>query len=124
MADRGDYVGRLASKEQERLGLPEGFEKASPWPFGRMNQEDDRAAIDDTEFYWIEGYMPIGRGYFRTLWDKGAPLYTAPPNVTQISFYWFNINSVSYCALFLSDGSAVQVTQAGVVTQIGPAGTF
>lgn len=124
MADGSDYVGRLAAKEQQRLGLPDGFEKASPWPFGSMNQEDDRAAIADSEFYWVENYIRIGGGYYRTLWDKGPPLYTAPPALTQISFFWFNVNSTLYCAVFLSDGSAVQVSTSGATVQIGPAGTF
>jgi hypothetical protein len=91
------------------MGLPQGFKAWSSFPFAGLNQSASRPAIDDKEFFWLENYLRIGDGYLRTLWDAGAAFYTAPGGKTIVSFFWFNIGAQVYVAVFLSDGTAVQV---------------
>ena len=98
-------LAKLSQAEGQRLGLPNDFKSWSPFPFAGMNQQDARTAIEDGEFYWVENFLLTGRGSYRTLWDKGAALYTASGN-TIVYFQWFNIGASSYCALFFSDGTA------------------
>jgi hypothetical protein len=109
-----------AAKQAEQFGFPAGFKAASAFPFGGMNRSDSRLAIEDKEFSWLENYIRIGKGKMRTAWDIGPALYTAPPGRTIVSFYWFNIAAGSFCAVFLSDGTVVQVAwPSGAVTVIG-----
>ncbi len=87
--------------------------------FATLNTKAQRPAIGDQEFSWIENMMPIGDGNLRTLWSNGAFLYTAPGGLTIIYLYYFNIGTVTNVAVFLSDGTAVQVnTKTAVVTTI------
>ena len=118
-------IGKMSKAEEAELGLPEGFASWSPWPFGGMNQEADRAAMADPEVWWRENYLRIGDGYLRTIWDRGEALYIAPSGLTIVSFAWYSINQTQYVAVFLSDGSGVQVQQSnGAVTTISGSGTF
>lgn len=90
-----------------------------------MNQQDSAIAIDDNEFKWLENYVRAGKGYMRAGWDIGPSLYECPPGVAIVSIYPFTIGTIFYHAVFLSDGSAVQVNAVtGVPTQIGGAGLF
>jgi hypothetical protein len=112
-------LSAVASKE---LGLPPGLKFASPWPFAGMNQQDARTAIDDKEFFWVENYLLTGNASLRTLWDIGQELYTSPAGKTIVYFAWYNIGPTYYVAVFLSDGTAVQVQQSnGAVTTISSA---
>jgi hypothetical protein len=114
-----------SEKQAEPLGLPAGFKIGNVFPFGGINLSDSRLAIADHEFSWLENYLRIGKGRMRTAWDIGPALYTAPAGRTIVSFYWFNIGPVAYCAVFLDDGTAVQVGTDGTTTPIGTtAGQF
>lgn len=118
---------KMSSKENDRLGLPDGIAFYSPFPFGTVNLSDSRSAIDDNELFYLENFIRIGKGKLRTLWDRGAPLYTVPgsTSATIVSFFWFAIGLNTYCAIFLSDGTAVQVDLTGKVTSISSVpGTF
>ncbi len=117
---------KLSQKEQQRLGLPDGFKLFSSYPFGGMNVQDSRMSVEDNEFFFRENFIRIGKGKLRTLWDKGAALYTPTPPRTIVSFYAFNIGSTDYFIVFLDNGTAVQVNNAtGAVTTISSvAGTF
>ncbi|MDE2105178.1 MAG: hypothetical protein KGL39_48570 [Patescibacteria group bacterium] len=117
-------TAKLAKAEEQRLGLPDGFQKWSAFPFLGMNLDAARNAIDDKEFQWRENYLRIGEGYLRTIWDQGTALYTAPGSLTIISFFWYNIGTTQYVAVFLSDGSGIQVDTSGNQTTMGSAGTF
>ena len=103
------YYEKISAKAAEKLGLPDGFKTFSPFPFGGMDQQASRVAIKENEFYYLENYIRIGDGKLRTVWGPGAALYTAPNGTTIVYFFWYNIGAVSYCAVFLSDGTAVQV---------------
>ena len=106
------------SRQQlEQLGLPADFKAFGAEPFGGMNWQDSRTSIGDTEFYWLENFVKLGSGRLRTLYDHGPALYTAAGQ-TIVYFAWFNIGPVYYCAVFFSDGTAVQVDVNGAVTTI------
>ena len=90
-----------------------------------LNQHEQRASIEDQECYWMEGFVPLGKGNARTIYDKGAALYTTTGTLSIIYDFPFNIGTNFYHAVFLSDGSAVQVTNPGGGTAvIGTAATF
>ena len=92
--------------------------------FGSLNTKVTRPAVGETEFFWTQNWMPIAVGRLRTLYAEGATLYTAS-GATVIYLYSYILNSVPYWAVFLSDGSAVQVQVSnGATTVIGIAGTF
>ena len=111
--------------------LPEHFAGAEPKTFvlekfGGLNTKANRPAIGDQEFSWLENLMPIGDGNLRCLPTNGPVLYTAGAGLSIIYFYCFNIASNVYAAVFLNDGSAVQVnlTTAAVVTMAPPSTFF
>jgi len=115
----------ISAKAGQALGLPPGFKVHSPFPFKGMNLHDAPHAIEDQEFTWIENFVRLGNGSFRTLWDKGPASYTAPSGKTIVYFSFYTLATSYYCAIFLSDGSAVQLDMTSLATTtIGPAGTF
>ena len=117
---------KLSQSAQAKLGLPEGFQLYSPFPFGGMNQQASRIAMADSEFYWRENFIRIGDGNLRTVWDVGHPLYTKTGSATIVSFFFYYIGPVAYVVVFFSDGTAKQVRQSdGAVTSISSvANTF
>ncbi|MDE2103318.1 MAG: hypothetical protein KGL39_39120, partial [Patescibacteria group bacterium] len=87
--------------------------------FGSLNTKATRPGIGDSEFSWIENFMPIGDSNMRTLWAEDDPLYTAGAGKEIIFYYSFNIADTSYIAVFLDDGTAYQVRVSdGAVTTI------
>ena len=117
---------QLPAAAQAKLGLPDGFRTYSPFPFGGVNLQSSPIAIADQEFSYMENFLRLGDGYLRTTWDVGPPLFTAfdPVNNPIVSFFFFTIATTYYVAVFLKDGSALQVDMAGHAIGIGPAGTF
>jgi hypothetical protein len=114
-----------SARANAALKLPDGFKTYSPYPFGGMNTEASAVAIDDKEFIWRENFIKLGDGNLRTVWDVGTPLYTAPDGHKIVWFGFYSINAAYYCAVFLDDGSAIQVnTQTLAQVLIGSAGTF
>ena len=93
--------------------------------FSTLNTKPSRPAIEPDEMYICDGFMPLGKGNLRTLPGVGPSIYTAPSGLT-ISWFWFgNIIAVSYCMVFLSDGSIVAVnTLTQTTATIAPAGTI
>jgi hypothetical protein len=121
----GQQGSQLSKAAQARLGLPEGFQVWSAGKLGGMNQQDARTAMEDQEFFWLENVLLVGKGQFRTLWDRGADLYTQTGN-TVLSFFPFIQNQTPYHMVFFTDGTAVAVNQltAAVVTVSNTPGTF
>jgi hypothetical protein len=84
--------------EEENLYRPPG-----PGPnvfdgFSTLNTQGSRPGIDDHECWWLDGFMPIGRSYIRTLWGVGPPLFVSghlippgppapPPQVMREDIY-------------------------------------
>lgn len=91
--------------------------------FNSLNTKAQRPAIEDEEFSWLENFMPIGDGNLRTTPSNGSPLFTAAGGLTVVYLFFFNIGSNSFVAVFLSDGTAVQVnTTTAVQTPISNVG--
>lgn len=99
--------GNAAGTAQQDLGLPKGLKTYTPFPFGGMNLQASGPAIADQEFQWIENFFRLGDGNLRAAWDVGPSLYTAAGSIVYYSFY--TIGETFYCAVFLNDGSAVQI---------------
>ena len=119
-----DPRAQAAAAAQNSKGLPQGFKTFTPFPFAGMNVTDSPTAIDDKEFTYMENFLRIGAGQLRTAWDVGTPIYRASAG-TIVYFIFYNIGTTNYVAVFLSDGSAVQVRLSDLhQTTIGPAGTF
>ena len=115
----------ISAKAGQALGLPPGFKVHSPFPFKGMNLHDAPHAIEDQEFTWIENFVRLGNGSLRTLWDKSPSFYTAPTGLSIVYFAFYTLATTGYCAIFLSDGSAIQLNMTSfATTTIGPASTF
>lgn len=103
-------TAKLMAAEQKAFGISPGFKSYSPAPFGSMNQQStSRQGMEDNEFWWRENFIKTGPMCLRSLWDQGAPIYTAPTGKTIEYFFFFNIGIANYVAIFLSDGTAVQI---------------
>lgn len=78
--------------------------------FGGLDTKSKRPAIKPDDFFWLENWIPIGPGNLRTLYDREAtPIYTATSPRTIIYYAFYNIGADRYCAVFLDNGTAVQV---------------
>ena len=119
-------IAEFSAKEQQKLGLPDGWKVFSAFPFGSMNQEDSRIGTPDNELYWVENFIKTGAGRMRTLWDHGTAIYTAATGRTIVSFFFFNIAAVQYAAVFLDNGTAdqVQVNNQAITHISTTPGTF
>ena len=101
---------QISQAAARALNLPDGFKTYSPYPFGGLNLQSSPIAIGDQEFTYVENFFKLGDGYLRTAWDVGPPLYTlTTPGLSIVSFFFYTIGTNYYVAVFLSDGSAVQV---------------
>jgi hypothetical protein len=115
----------ISGKAGQALGLPPGFKIHSPFPFKGMNFQDAPHAIEDQEFVWIENFVRLGNGRLRSVGDNGPSIYTAPTGLNIVYFRFYTLAVTQYCAIFLSDGSAIQLTvDTREQKTIGPAGTF
>jgi len=118
-------MANVVDQASRGMGLPNHWKFFSPYPFSGINLQSSPVAVNDQEFLWVENFLKLGDGYLRTAWGPGAAFYTAPTGKTIISFNWYVIGESDYVAVFLSDGSAVQVAwPGGAQTVIGPAATF
>ena len=108
----------------QSLGIPPGTKWYSPYPFAGMNQLASPTSMSDQEFQWVENFLRLGDGKLRTAWDIGSPLYSVSSGATIVKHFWYTIGTIYYVAVFLSDGSAVQVDMSGNQTVIGNAGLF
>lgn len=119
--------GQFAQKVEQSLGIIPGTKLWSPFPFAGLNLNDSPPAIDDKEFSYMENFVRLGNGYLRTQWDVGSALFTATSAGTILPyFFWYNIGAIDYVAVFVTDGTAIQVQQSnGAITTIsGQGNTF
>ena len=93
--------------------------------FEGINTLSPRPAIQDKQCTIMDGFMPVGPNYARTLPDVGAPIYTSA-TAGKVAFFNFgNISTNPVMIMFLTDGSVIQVnTLTKVATQMAPAGTI
>lgn len=104
--------------------LPAGPPK--PFVFDQfmgINTSTTRAGVDERQAYWLDGFMPIGPRFLRTMYDIGAAIHTE--STLQIAFFDFgNIAGTPYCIVVHTDGSIHAVnTNTLVEQQIAVAGT-
>ena len=117
--------GGLPGSPSQTLGFPN-----NPMPivfegFTSLNTRNTRPAIENTEMYICDGWMPLGKNNLRTLPGVGTAIYTTTGGLTIAYFAFANIGSTPVCIVFLSDGSVIQVTtQTGGTTTICAAGTI
>ena len=62
--------------EQENLYRPPGPDPIIFDGFSTLNTQGSRPGIDDKECFWLDGFMPIGRSYIRTLPGLGPLIYS------------------------------------------------
>lgn len=117
---------KLMAAEQKAFGISPGFKTFSPQNFGGINAKDSRQSMPDNKFFLLENYIKIGEGNLRTLWDQGSPIYTAPVGLAIVYYDYYNIATVDYMVVFLSDGTAVQVNMATLANTVisSVTGTF
>lgn len=93
--------------------------------WGGLNTHADRAALPENDFSWLENFFPIAPGNLRTLYAEGPTVYTTAGPRTIINMYPYNLGATAYVALFLDDGSALQIKVSdGSSVTIGAAATF
>jgi hypothetical protein len=100
---------RLMKENQRFFGLSSTFKTYTPYPFGSIDQVSSRQGMEDKDFYWIENYLRTGNGNLRALWDQGTALFTAPAGKTIVYFFFYYISNNNFAAVFLSDGTAIQI---------------
>jgi hypothetical protein len=90
-----------------------------------VNKTVPRASIGDTQYAWLENFMPKAPGNARAMWAEGSAIFTASGALTIVNAFFYNLGAMPFAAIFLSDGSAVQVSaQGGNQLTIAPAGLF
>ena len=123
MSSAGSAAGQMAGAAQRAMGLRPGTQFYTPFPFAGMNTQASPVAIDDKEFWYMENFVRVGDGNLRTAYDHGPAFYT--PNQKIVMFYPFSRGISYYIAVFLADGSAVELAwPSGAARQIGGPGTF
>jgi len=118
-----------APRQQQQTGLPgtpPDLRLIQMREWAGMNTKDARPAIADNEASWQENLIPFGNGGLRATGDVGTALYTAAGGRTISCFFPFNIGATAYHAVFLDNGTAVQVRISdGATTNISSTpGTF
>lgn len=107
----------MPEKSSQLPGFPADIEIFSMDKFAGLNTKAARQSIDDQEFSWCENFMPIGEGNLRTLYGKGSNIFTGTGG-TIVYYFFFNISSTQYVAIFFSDGTATQVNMATLATTV------
>lgn len=110
---RGPLPQRQGYGEQQAdlqaIGFPAGFRLFQLAEFKGLNTKAQRPAIDDQEMFVCENWMPIGPSNLRTMPGKGDAIYTATGGKQIVWHFQYNVAAVAYSAVFLDDGTAVQV---------------
>jgi hypothetical protein len=107
------------------LGLPENMNPLVFHGFTGLNTKASRPAITDTETSWCFNWMPLGPDNIRTLYDVGAPIFTANSGASVSAFYFGNIADKPICVSFNNNGSITQInTSTKVTTSMAGAGTI
>ena len=70
--------------------------------FKGINTKNNRTAIDDAEFSWLENLMPLGYGTLRALPAPDSQSVTFGDDVSQL--FTVNINNKDYVLAFQDDG--------------------
>ena len=104
--------------------LPPGVQPLVFEEFQGINTSTSRPGVDDKQAFWLDGFMPIGRRFLRTMYGVGTPISFV--DAAGISFFGFvNIGATPYCIVIHLDGSVHAVnTITRTSTEIAPSGTI
>jgi hypothetical protein len=118
-------IAGLSARAQQALGLPEGIDFYQAAPFDGMNQQDSPLAMPPSEMVLVENFIHTGAGALKAVWDAGQSIFNAPAGTSVVYMYFYALNESNKAAIFLSDGSAVEVdTDTLQSKQIGGPGKF
>ncbi len=95
--------------------------------FGGVNTRDQRWAIEEDQFAWLENVIPIGAGNLAVVPATSGALAGLTGGLTCTYLYGANIGGVEYQFMFASDGSLWQINTATnpfTKTSIAAANTF
>lgn len=112
--------------QQQRDEGDSGSARRGPTPlacemFGGINTATTRSGVPDQQMFWCDGFIPLSPRNLRVVPGIGSALFTPGGGKTVVCFYFYNIASTAYAAVFLSDGSVVQVrTSDGANEEILP----
>lgn len=103
-------------------GAPETFQMRQ---FKGANLVDARTSIEDGEFAWLEGAVPVGAGNVKILPGAGPVLATLPvPGATLWGFSLTRSGAQTPILYAVStDGSIREIAQSGAMTTVCAAGT-
>jgi len=91
--------------------------------FRGINTKNNRTAIDDTEFAWLENIQPLGYGNLRALPAPENQSVTFGDAVSQV--FSVNINNKDYILAFEDDGRCEYVDlDTNTVANVAVTGTF
>lgn len=92
--------------------------------FDGIDTQTSRPGVPDSKAWWIDGFMPIGPRFLRTMWDVGARIHF--DDDAEVAFFEFaNIGSDPYCIVIHVDGSIHAVNTISLSeTLIAAAGTI
>ncbi len=93
--------------------------------FSSLQTNSTRPGIRDEECYWLDGFMPVGPNWLRTMYGVGDPIYVSNEGKVVSFFDFFNIGPTPYVVVIESNGSIwVANTSTGESSLIAPAGTI
>ncbi|MDE2097090.1 MAG: hypothetical protein KGL39_07580 [Patescibacteria group bacterium] len=118
--------GRQDQGQQEGLYAPDNLPPLAFEGFqGGLQTNSTRPGIKDEECWWLNGFMPVGPNYLRTMWGLGPSIFSAPPGGTIAFFDFFNIDTTPYMVAVHADGGLWQVnTNTSIATRIAADGTI
>ena len=91
--------------------------------FKALNTKNNRTALDDAEFSWLENVQPIGFGNLKVVNAQGNSTATFSNTVTTLTN--FNVNNTDYIAAFETNGKAeVYNVTSNSVSTLANASTF
>jgi len=96
--------------------------------FNGINTKPSRTAIEQTQLYICDGFIPFGKNNARTLYGIGSSVFTASVTNPGTTIVWYDFGNIgnNYIGIVLtSDGALWQVNVAtSMVTKIASAGTI
>jgi hypothetical protein len=117
-----DLVGAGGNGRQPRRRPPPSKRKTAEFRrWTTVNLTDARTDIEDTELFWAENAIPIGKGQMQTLNGPGEPIATLAQGIATL--WGFELNGAPVFISVGTDGSLTMVTPGGVQTVIRGAGT-
>lgn len=122
MSDGGGFS--LPSAPAQTPGLPENYQSIIWEKFDGLNTKSPRPAIQDGEFFWGDGWMPIGPSNARVLYGTGPVQFTTQ-GTTVVWMGFGNIGDTSYGIVLQADGAVHEFnTTTGARFQIMGAGAI